>query len=275
MNEPTISVEETSGSKGSQFNLSALVIPLALVAGYLFWQYVCGNPTNFEGNNPAGHAKEGNYLAIVYKGGFIVPLLMGLFLIVVVFSVERMLTLGKAKGTGSIPNFVRRVKYFLESGNTNEAIAECDKQKGSVANIVRSGLEKYQEMEQNKQMDTEHRVLAIRQEIEESTSLELPMLEKNLPILATITSVGTLVALLGTVLGMIRAFAALATQGNPDAVALSQGISEALINTALGISTSVVAMIMYNYFTGRIDKMTYAIDEAGFSIASTFAAKHK
>lgn len=274
MNQQAISAEVPS-SKSIQFNLSALVIPLALVAGYLFWQFVCGNPVNFEGNNPAGHAKEGNYLAIVYKGGFIVPLLMGLFLIVVVFSVERFLTLGKAKGTGSTSNFVRRIKFFLESDDANDAIAECDKQKGSVANIVRSGLEKYKDMEQNNRMDTDHRVLAIRQEIEEATALELPMLERNLPILATITSVGTLVALLGTVLGMIRAFAALATQGNPDAVALSQGISEALINTALGISTSVVAMIMYNYFTGRIDKMTYAIDEAGFSIASTFAAKHK
>ena len=274
MNQQAITAE-VPASKGIQFNLSALVIPLALVAGYLFWQFVCGNPANFEGNNPAGHAKEGNYLAIVYKGGFIVPLLMGLFLIVVVFSAERFLTLNKAKGSGSILNFVRRVKFFLESNNPDEAIAECDKQKGSVANVVRSGLEKYKDMEQNNRMDTDHRVLAIRQEIEEATALELPMLERNLPILATITSVGTLVALLGTVLGMIRAFAALATQGNPDAVALSQGISEALINTALGISTSVVAMIMYNYFTGRIDKMTYAIDEAGFSIASTFAAKHK
>lgn len=274
MNQPTISAEAPV-SKGGQFNLSAIVIPLALVAGYLFWKFVCGNPANFEGNNPAGHAKEGNYLALVYKGGFIVPILVGLFLIVVIFSVERFLTLNKAKGKGSVPNFVRRVKFLLESGKTSDAIAECDSQQGSVANVIRAGLEKYQDMERNKDMDTDQRVLAIRQEVEESTALELPMLERNLPILATITSVGTLVALLGTVIGMIRAFAALATQGNPDAVALSQGISEALINTALGISTSVVAMIMYNYFTGRIDKLTYAIDEAGFSLASTFAAKHK
>ncbi len=273
MNQQTVSVEAPA-AKGGNFNLSALVIPLALLAGYLFWQFVCGNPVNFEGNDPGGHAKEGNYLAIVYKGGFIVPILMGLFLTVVIFSVERFLTLNKANGVGSIPNFVRRIKYFLEIDRPQAAIEECDKQKGSVANIVRAGLERYVEMEKDTHVDTDQRVLAIRQEIEEATALELPMLEKNLPILATITSVGTLVALLGTVLGMIRAFAALATQGNPDAVALSQGISEALINTALGISTSVIAMIMYNYFTGRIDKLTYATDEMSYSIATTFNAKH-
>lgn len=273
MSEQTTTVEASS-PKGSSFNLSAIVIPIALIGGYLFWQYVCGAPDNFEGGNNAGHAKQGNYLGIVYKGGFIVPILMGLFLVVVIFSVERFLTLAKAKGTGSIPNFVRKVKYQLEINNPEAALEECDKQRGSVANIVRSGLERYIEMEKDTHVDTDQRVLAIRQEIEEATALELPMLERNLPVLATLTSVGTLVALLGTVLGMIRAFAALATQGNPDAVALSQGISEALINTALGITVSVISMIMYNYFTGRIDKLTYAIDEMSYSIATTFNAKH-
>jgi biopolymer transport protein ExbB len=74
---------------------------------------------------------------------------------------------------------------------------------------------------------------------------------------------------------MIKAFSALATAGAPDAVALSNGISEALWNTALGIGTSAVAIIMYNFFTTKIDKLTYGIDEAGFSIAQTFAAKNK
>ena len=123
-------------------------------------------------------------------------------------------------------------------------------------------------------LDKDQKVIAIQKEIEEATSLELPMLEKNLVILATISSVATLLGLLGTVFGMIRAFSAIATAGAPDAVALSTGISEALINTALGISTSATAIIFYNYFTTKIDGLTYGIDEAGFSISQTFAAKH-
>ncbi|HRG28968.1 MAG TPA: MotA/TolQ/ExbB proton channel family protein, partial [Chitinophagales bacterium] len=105
--------------------------------------------------------------------------------------------------------------------------------------------------------------------------LEMPALEKHLPILATIASIGTLIALLGTVLGMIRAFSALATEGTPDPTALSAGISEALVNTAIGIGTSAFAIIFYNIFTGMIDKLTYGIDEVGFTITQTFSATEK
>lgn len=276
MSQPTNKASVATAQKSSGFPFAAIVIPLALVLGFVIWKFIMGNPANFEGGDPVkGHPIQGNVLGIVYKGGFIVPILMAFFMIVVIFSIERFLTLAKASGAGRIEDFVRKIKYQLESGNVDSAIGECDKQKGSVANVIRSVLKKYKEMEGESGMDKEQKVLAIRQEVEEATSLELPMLEKNLPILATLTSVGTLTALLGTVLGMIKAFSALATAGSPDAVALSTGISEALINTALGIATSVIAMIMYNYFTTRIDGMTYAIDEAGFSIASTFAAKHR
>jgi biopolymer transport protein ExbB len=80
--------------------------------------------------------------------------------------------------------------------------------------------------------------------------------------------------LLGTVLGMIRSFAAMANAGAPDSVALATGISEALVNTAFGIAAAALAIVSYSYFTTKIDKLTYAIDEAGYSIAQTFAAKH-
>jgi biopolymer transport protein ExbB len=253
----------------------AFVIIIALIAGYCMWKFVCGASGNFIDNDPEKLPLQGNLLGTVYKGGYIVPILMGFFLIVVVFSIERLLTISKAAGNGTIPDFVRSVKGFLEKDDVNGAIIACDKQKGSVANVIRATLEKYKEMAADTTMDKDQKVASIRAEVEEATALELPMLERNLPILATLTSVGTLTALLGTVMGMIKAFSALATSGTPDAAALSTGISEALINTALGIATSVIAMILYNYFTTRIDKLTYAIDEAGFSIASTFAAKNK
>ena len=111
--------------------------------------------------------------------------------------------------------------------------------------------------------------------MEEATALELPMMEQNLPIIATITTLGTLMGLLGTVLGMIRSFAALSSGGGTDSMALSQGISEALINTAFGILTGALAVIAYNYYTNKIDKLTYSLDEVGFSIVQTFAATHK
>jgi biopolymer transport protein ExbB len=125
-------------------------------------------------------------------------------------------------------------------------------------------------------LDTEQKVLAIQKEVEEATALELPMLEKNLVFLSTIASVATLLGLLGTVIGMITAFAALGDNGGGEAAQrLSQGISEALYNTALGIGTSAIAIICYNIFTTKIDGITYGIDESGFTLTQSFASQYK
>jgi biopolymer transport protein ExbB len=236
--------------------------------------FVLGSPSNFANGDPNNHPLPGNYLGIVYKGGVLVPVLMGLMLIVIIFCFERFFTLTKAAGSGSVENFVRKVQASLSSNDIGNALNACDQQKGSVANVIRAGLLKYREVQSDTIMDKDQKVSSIQKEVEEATSLELPMLEKNLVILATISSVSTLIGLLGTVIGMIKAFAALATAGSPDAVALANGISEALINTALGISTSAIAIIMYNYFTTKIDGLTYSIDEIGFSLAQTFASKN-
>lgn len=274
MSNPNVKPEKAVGSSNFSAMFASILIPVALVIGILVFMYILGNPTNFENNDPKGHPHPGNYLGMMYKGGYLVPVLMGLMMIVIAVIIERFITIRVASGKGSIPSFVRKVKGFLDRNDVSGAIKECDTQKGSVANVIREGLHKYNEMSAQHGMEKDQKVLAIQKEIEEATSLELPMLEKNLVILATISSVATLMGLLGTVFGMIRAFSAIATAGAPDAVALSTGISEALINTALGISTSAIAIIAYNYFTTKIDGLTYGIDEAGFSIAQNFAAKH-
>jgi len=251
-----------------------IVIPVCYLVSVLIFNYIFGDSSHFVDGDRHKDPLPGDYFGTIYKGGWVVTILMALLFIVLVFTVERFITLSRANGAGGVDAFVQEIKKFLDRGDIKGAISTCDKQKGSVANVVRAGLEKYAEMEGNTVMDTEHKVLAIQKEIEEATTLELPTLERNLNILATIASVATLVGLFGTVLGMIRAFAALATAGAPDSTALATGISEALINTALGIGTSALAIIFYNFFTSRIDSMTYRIDEAGYSITQAFAAKH-
>ena len=206
---------------------------------------------------------------MVYKGGFIVPILMGLLLMTIVFSIERFFVISKAAGKGSLDKFVAKVKAEVASGDINAAIATCDTQQGSVANAIRSALVKYQEVKREG-FDSEKAEDAIQKEIEQATSLEMPMLEKNMTILATLVSIGTLVGLIGTVSGMIKAFSGLASAGAPDQAALANGISEALINTATGITTSTIATITYNYFTAKIDTLTYFIDEAGSSITQAY-----
>ncbi len=265
--------KQSSGSGVLSSWFPILLIVASLTTGILVFKFVLGDPSNFENNDPNGHPKIGNYLGMMYKGGLMVPVLMSCLMITIGIVIERLLSLTLAGGKGNNNVFVRKVKDLLKAGNIGGAIAECDKQKGSVANVVREALTRYQYVEKDADLDRDQKIAAVQKEVEESTALELPMLEKNLVILSTMASVATLLGLLGTVTGMIRAFSAIATAGAPDAVALSSGISEALINTALGIGTSALAVIMYNVYTTKIDKMTYSIDEAGYSIAHNFALK--
>ncbi|MBC7451700.1 MAG: MotA/TolQ/ExbB proton channel family protein [Cytophagales bacterium] len=249
-----------------------IVIPVCIVVAELVFHFIFGHENNFDGPH---QPKAGNYLGIVYQGGFIVPILMSFFLMVITFSIERFITIQQAYGSGSLDNFVRKVKSYLNSNDVNSAIAACEEQKGSLGNVTLAVLEKYKHVASERGMSKDQKTVAIQKELEEATSLELPILEKNLTILATLASVATLVGLLGTVVGMIKAFAALASSGTPNAEALATGISEALINTALGISSSALAIIFYNLFTSKIDTLTYSIDEVGFSINQNFSANYK
>ena len=213
--------QQESGNSGNLF--ASLAIVICLVIGYIVYKFVMGNPSNFIDNNPENQPLPGNYLGMVYHAGAIVPVLLGLFLMVWVFSIERFIVIGKASGTGNVGNFVRKVQSLLKTGSIDSAIAECDKQKGSVANVIKSGLLKYKDVEANPGLDAEKSALAIQKEIEETTALEMPMLEKNLNVLATLVSIGTLTGLLGTVTGMIKAFSALSTAGRPASAHQSGG----------------------------------------------------
>jgi biopolymer transport protein ExbB len=252
-----------------------LVIVLCLVAGYLIYDKVMGNPINFEGGNREGHQLQGNYLGIIYKGGLIVPLLMAVNLILITFVIERYIMLWRAKGRGNLNAFVRNIRDLLREDKIEEASKLCDKQRGSLANVLKAALHRYRDLQNDKTLMNDQKVLALQKELEEATALELPVLSQNLVILSTIASISVLIGLIGTVLGMIRAFGALATAGAPDALALATGISEALINTAFGITGSTLALIFYNYYQTRVDSMTFKIDEAGFSLAQTFASSLK
>ena len=240
-----------------------LIIAVCL---FIFW---FGNPMHFDED---GHPQ--NLWGTIYKGGFIVPILQTLFLTVIVISVERWFALSSAKGKGSIEKFVANVKDCLKKNDIAGAEALCKKQQGSVAAVVAAALVTYKEMDANTQLSKEQKIVNLQKQVEEATALEMPALQQNLPIVATLTTLGTLVGLLGTVMGMIKSFQALAQSGAPDSTELSTGISEALINTAFGIATGAFAVISYNFYTNKIDTLTYAIDEIGFSIVQTFAATH-
>ncbi len=254
---------------------SGVIIVFCFIIAVCIFKFVFGNPANFMDGDPANHPLPGNLLGTIHKGGIIVPVILTLLLTVLVISVERFFTIKRAKGKGDLTAFVKKIEATLTKGDINEAKKLCAKQGGTVANVVKSTLDKYEMMEKEEALTKDQKLSNIQQSVEETTALELPTLEQNLVVVATITTLGTLMGLLGTVVGMIRSFASLATAGGTDSVALSTGISEALINTAFGIATGALAVISYNYFTSKIDKITFCIDEVGYTIVQTYASSHK
>lgn len=255
-------------SKVSGIKNAFLVIIACFIVAVCLFIFWFGHESHFEEGHPI------DLWGTIYKGGFIVPILQTLFLTVIVLSVERYIALKSAKGKGNITKFVAEVKKCLQKNDIPAALQLCKKQQGSVAAVVSSALIRYEEMDKNTVLTKEQKVATLQKEVEEATALEMPALQQNLPIVATLTTLGTLVGLLGTVMGMIKSFQALAQSGAPDSTELSTGISEALINTAFGIATGAFAVISYNFYTNKIDNLTYAIDEIGFSIVQTFASTH-
>ena len=271
------SAKKTNVKKSSKKSIGISggpIILLCFVLAVIIYHFVYGNPANFVNNDPNNHPLPGNLLGTIHKGGVIVPLIQTLLFTVLTLSIERFFALRKAKGKRDLQKFIFDVKGKLNEGNIDAARALCDAQKGSVANVIQASLKTYTEVSESTILTKEEKQLAVRKDMEEATMLELPSMEQNLSVIATITTLGTLMGLLGTVIGMIRSFAALSSAGGTDAIALSAGISEALVNTAFGIATGACAVISYGFFTAKIDGITHSIDEIGAYLVQTFTGKN-
>jgi biopolymer transport protein ExbB len=248
-----------------------IIVACAIIA-FVNFNYNLGNASHFAGGTTEGAPLD--IFGTIFKGGVIVPVIHTLLLTVIVMSIERVLSLSKCIGKAKLSKFLAVIKKDLKDQNFDQALTDCDKQGGSIANIVRASVLAYKEVDKTTGVKKELKIAKIQQAHEEAIAVEMPTMTMNLPIIATIVTLGTLTGLLGTVIGMIRSFSALAAGGGGDSLELSTGISEALINTAFGIGTSWCAVISYNFFTNRIDKITFALDEIGYSIAQTYAATH-
>jgi biopolymer transport protein ExbB len=252
---------------------SAILIVVSLIVSFIVYKFVFGYAGNFKDANIANNPV--NLLGAAYKGGFILVFLMTVSIMVITYTIERILSLGKAKGKGPIETFLKKVQVSLKDGNIDETIELCNKQRGSIANIIKQGLERYQLLILDKEMDADKKLEEVKSAIEEAMGLELPLLNQNLSALATLASVSVLIGLLGTVVGMIKSFQALATAGTPNAAELSAGISEALFNTAFGLFGAIMGTISYNFFLTKVGSITYMIDEATYNLLAIIALKTK
>jgi biopolymer transport protein ExbB len=232
----------------------SIILVIAFIASYFIYEYALPD--------------------YIQAGGPLVIGLIAMTIMVVTFIFERVFSLRKAQGRGSLAVFLKNVTQEINKGNIDGGIAACDKQRGSCANIIRTGLEKYKQLIHEGDVKGQKEMMAeVQRAIEEAMLLEVPLLEKNLVALSTIASIATMWGLLGTVLGMIRSFRAMSKGASVDAIQLALGISEALVNTAGGLIAAILGILAYNFFTTKVDNFTYMIDEASYSIVQSLAEK--
>jgi biopolymer transport protein ExbB len=238
--------------KQSVFTVIVLIISLA--TGFIIWTQLP---------------------AYLQEGGPLVGVLIALLVMLAAYILERIFTLRKARGTASIQSFFKKVVEYLKQGNYEGAMAACAKQGGSCANVLRAGIERYSQIREDSAMGTEKRLSETQRAIDEANALEVPLLERNLIALSTIASIATMVGLLGTTIGMIRAFNATghAQGGVIDATALATGISEALVNTAGGLANAIVGIVAYNFFVNKVDSFNYTVDEAAYEVVQLLKTK--
>jgi biopolymer transport protein ExbB len=255
--------------------VNLIVITLSLVVGFAIFYVILGNSGNFLDPMLKHEPKPGNILGTIYTGGPLVGLLMALIIVSITYVFERLFSIKKAQGKGNPAVFISGVAKDLEKGELDSALAKCDKQRGSVANVLRAAIQRFRDIEKDPEYAGDRKLAEIQRSIDESMNLETPLLEKNLVMLSTVASIATMVGLLGTTLGMIRAFQALAVSGTVSAVQLSIGISEALYNTAGGLIGAIISIVAFNFFTTKVDSFVYMIDEAILNVMEIFTIRIK
>lgn len=242
--------------------MNRFLVPLGFIAAFVISVTLWWFMPELVGEN-IGHQLK--------QAGWLVPALIMLLILQISFVIERLLSLRKAQGKGSMPEFLNNVRKRLHAGDVPGALQLCAQQRGSAANVMRAGLERYSLLK-NEGAPKDKIVAETQAAIQEASGLETPLLERNLIALSTIASISTMVGLLGTVMGMIRSFAALGTSGAVDASKLAIGISEALINTAGGLFVAIIGIVMYNVFVTRVDSFNYMMDEASYEVLQLLAA---
>jgi biopolymer transport protein ExbB len=208
----------------------------------------------------------------IKDGGYVVIILMVLTMLDITFIIERSMSMRKAKGKRSQVAFLRDTMDAIRKNDIGTAMNHCNTQQGTMANVLRAGLERFQSVS-DENLTSDRQVAEIKRALDEANALETPLLERNLIALQTIATIATLVGLLGTTIGMIRAFSAMANEGAPDAIQLALGISEALINTAGGLAAAIMGIVAYNYFVNKVDQVVYAVDEVSQEVVAILTGR--
>ncbi|MEA3305976.1 MAG: MotA/TolQ/ExbB proton channel family protein [Candidatus Omnitrophota bacterium] len=201
---------------------------------------------------------------VIHKGGPLMYLIILCSMLAFAVVLERLYNLHRAKI--DTKEFMSKISATLKRNKIMEAIEMCNKTPGPIAHIMKSGILKHDRPKSE-----------IREAIEDAGVHEVPRLEKNLAVLATIAHIAPLLGLLGTVTGMVRAFQVIQEKAtslypvNPGD--LAGGIWEALITTVAGLSIAIPTFVAYNYFVSRVDGFVLDMEKSATGLVNILTTK--
>src|SRR6266436_595614 len=211
-------------------------------------------------------------MGIVAKCVAVVLIIMSMWSIGV--GIERFFTYQQARNQSKL--YAPQVAKHLKDGRLKEAIALSSSKNyrySHLAKVVLAGLQEYQFQQESSGMAREDVMDTVRRAIQRASALTASDLKKGVSALATIGSTAPFVGLLGTVVGVIAAFNGIASSGSSGIGAVSAGIAEALVETALGLVVAIPAVWIYNYLTGRIEYFNVEMDNSSSELVDYFIKK--
>ncbi len=201
---------------------------------------------------------------LIQKGGPVMYLIMILSVISLGIIIERMYSLNRARIDSQ--KFMDDIINSLKHNKIIESIEMCNRTPGPIAHIIKAGILKHDRSRPE-----------IKEAIDEAAQLEIPRMEKHLPILATIAHIAPLLGLLGTVSGMIKAFqviqnkAATMTPVNPGD--LAAGIWESLLATLAGLLVAIPTYVAYNYLVNHVDSLAYDMERSATDLVNILSSR--
>jgi biopolymer transport protein ExbB/biopolymer transport protein TolQ len=190
-------------------------------------------------------------------------------------AIERYYTFSQAKKQSKL--YAPQVAKHLKEGRLKDALQVSQSktyQYSHLAKVVLAGLQEYQfQVDSGANLTRDDLVDTVRRAIQRATALTANDLKKGIPALATIGATAPFVGLLGTVVGVINAFAGIGSTGSAGLGAVSAGISEALIETALGLVVAIPAVWIYNYFSGALEYFNVEMDNSSSELVDYFIKK--
>jgi len=218
-------------------------------------------------------------VVLIEEMGLAVRLLMLVLIVMSMWSVgvffERLFTFTQAKKQSK--EFAPQVAKHLKTGSLKDAISASKKEDfkySHLSKVVLAGLQEYQfQQDAGVELDKDDVVDSVRRAIQRSAALVASDLKKGMGALATIGSTAVFVGLLATTIGVINAFQGIATTGSGGLGAVSGGISEALVGTAVGLFVAIPAVWFYNYLTGEVESFNVEMDNSSSELVDYFIKK--